>query len=1431
MESNRGGEGVRGGRFAPRGRGGFRGRGGAVPIQPARGGVRRNEVRQSNRLAKKYQEKAHLGALIVTNKSRALQRLMRDYNELKEHAVQYSGVTAHPLDDNFFEWHGNLKATAPNLFKGAVMHIKIVFSNSYPITPPKIYCLNPDVEHPSIAPSRLICVHILDPKKESFKGWTSAYSVLSILLQLQNFFFDIEETYFEEKDKKLITSQVRAMNDYNCLTCKHKGSSNPWPEFVKNDQDLNQYIMTQDKYLESIKKELVCFHTKIPFDETPLGIGINIVRIPRTGEIKGIIPCLDLISLKAYSKERIRRSMSGERFTHWFPLYFGSKPEQFLHLAKKAISMICTGSTKNFTPDMVLKVIPKFFNITADIMSEKVNASCKTLRILIYIYRAAIELIRQFPVIRDEIEAFIFKFLNDPASRHKDHTPSLGDLLAVVALAQNVKIEDLLPAYIDEQMDRQVFWIISALPEFENLINSSTVDDIRAKVCFKAGIVGNQILLFYYYLNKKIFFKPEKSIDDISKRLDSTFGNLSNDEIYNHHKEVQNILAIESYRDYYKYLSLPVPDDKQLNTKLKDSYKNSALKGYHGKDEVRFVPDHNTQIKLYFQKFPSITELSEDNGRLRDANDPIWEKLCLEKFDNINRLTYLMGAVKLTPYEVVKYNEETKYEYLFLPGTHVFEEKGFIKKEFNMEKSKDNEARKYLAHLNWRQVYVKLYLEIFVKYFRYIADFQYLYNLLDLVKDEIIHFNLIMYQVDTLKSDYNYLRVILSKLTKLKQLNLIFNDKCTIKTIKNLLKGVNNFNTNGGDLHNLTIFAVPGVGHYSHKDFNMLTIIDKLPNLKVLDLTNTALDINSALRIRNHLYYFKTLEVLNLSNCKLGDEMAKEIADGIMKAKSLEKIYLDKNELVKGLANILYNLAFQPSLKLIDISENNKADVKETSVALYKLIKMSQSLNTLICRSIPNLLNNLTSEFFYSLGDNSSLSYLDISLCGTLSDSYTKYLGQAVAFNALKKGALNTLLLRGIDITYPKFCEFINSLEVSESLHFTWYGTLFNSNILKDSKEYYEKKFNCSLVNLDLGSNSLTTLININDLKIQNVNHFRLMLERCNTLRNISFAKSTLNRNFIDMIANALLYKNTLRMLNLERTGINGDMFKHFAVSFGTKEAKNPHMNLELLDISNNKFGYAGIEVLSDILKTNKTLRVLNLFHNLFDVNGARRLRDALTVNGTVELLDIGYNRIKDLGFSNIVEGILFNKESKVTFLGCKYNFVKSATLLKLLPKLLNETKIQRVELGNNSFDTKTLDQAFNLIKGSRPLNIDLFETLYFLTPERLERTVWVSPINYGESKKAIYNGVLEAEALTIEKDKSHVGVPLFLSQKRGRKLGQKKTSATVDAFIEFIHPNSANRLLKIAATNGFYVSGKKMRVYKAGTKPERLLVKQKKIK
>ena len=94
-----------------------------------------------------------------------------------------------------------------------------------------------------------------------------------------------------------------------------------------------------------------------------------------------------------------------------------------------------------------------------------------------------------------------------------------------------------------------------------------------------------------------------------------------------------------------------------------------------------------------------------------------------------------------------------------------------LKREIKINKRKfikKSEDEEILRKLNMKQLCLKLYLEEFCKYFNYIGDFKKLYKLLDFVKDEITHFSFVISNQGILRSDYNFVRAILSKLTSLK---------------------------------------------------------------------------------------------------------------------------------------------------------------------------------------------------------------------------------------------------------------------------------------------------------------------------------------------------------------------------------------------------------------------------------------------------------------------------------------------------------------------------------------------------------------------------------------------------------------------------------------------------------------------------------------
>ena len=274
----------------------------------------------------------------------------------------------------------------------------------------------------------------------------------------------------------------------------------------------------------------------------------------------------------------------------------------------------------------------------------------------------------------------------------------------------------------------------------------------------------------------------------------------------------------------------------------------------------------------------------------------------------------------------------------------------------------------------------------------------------------------------------------------------------------------------------------------------------------------------------------------------------------------------------------------------------------------------------------------------------------------------------------------------------------------------------------------------------------------------------------------------------------------------------------------------NPNLHLEELDLSCNSLGYSGVETLSNALKINTTIKKLNLFHNLFDVNGARRIGDVLKINKSLEGLDIGYNRIKNAGFKYIVNALKENSNLNLHSLGLKYNFINDKILEEQMSLIEEQEniKLEEIELKNNSLTSGFLQKYWEekFSKSKKKIRVDIFDVVAYMSQDKLDRTVWIP--NGEEPKKNIFmNEIERCENNCIKEENSHVGIPLFMRKKRGRKTGKKKEKDCKNIFIEFIMPNSVNRMLKLAATSQFTINGKLKKIFKAGTKPDYLVVKK----
>lgn len=69
---------------------------------------------------------------------------------------------------------------------------------------------------------------------------------------------------------------------------------------------------------------------------------------------------------------------------------------------------------------------------------------------------------------KEKIVEEIQNFLGSEENRHKNVVANLGSILAKISAVDKFKFEDIVETYFNEQLDRQVLWILKAVPELLN---------------------------------------------------------------------------------------------------------------------------------------------------------------------------------------------------------------------------------------------------------------------------------------------------------------------------------------------------------------------------------------------------------------------------------------------------------------------------------------------------------------------------------------------------------------------------------------------------------------------------------------------------------------------------------------------------------------------------------------------------------------------------------------------------------------------------------------------------------------------------------------------------------------------------------------------------------------------------------------------------
>jgi len=142
-----------------------------------------------------------------------MKRIMREARELRAPTDQYS---AHPLEDNVYEWHFTIAGPAGTAFEGGRYHGRILLPTEYPMKPPSIIMLTPNGR---FVVGQKICLTISAHHPES---WQPSWSIRTMLLAIITFLPTegkgaIAALDYTDKERKDLAA--KSLN-WQCPKCK-----------------------------------------------------------------------------------------------------------------------------------------------------------------------------------------------------------------------------------------------------------------------------------------------------------------------------------------------------------------------------------------------------------------------------------------------------------------------------------------------------------------------------------------------------------------------------------------------------------------------------------------------------------------------------------------------------------------------------------------------------------------------------------------------------------------------------------------------------------------------------------------------------------------------------------------------------------------------------------------------------------------------------------------------------------------------------------------------------------------------------------------------------------------------------------------------------------------------------------------------------------
>ena len=672
----------------------------------------------------------------------------------------------------------------------------------------------------------------------------------------------------------------------------------------------------------------------------------------------------------------------------------------------------------------------------------------------------------------------------------------------------------------------------------------------------------------------------------------------------------------------------------------------------------------------------------------------------------------------------------------------------------------------------WRQLYLQYSLQELISKLNDNPDFSSLYKTTEICSKYIQRFEITTFRPDNIKSQFYFIARMLQKLTQLSHLTIVkgevgLGQKGFKELIKGLEKASGSLQVLDMRYSDITETSVAALAE-SHLTSDRLYKLDLEGNN--LGMTGTEMLAELLMKHRS----LPNLAHLNLRACKINDAGVRKLSEGLLVKKNLRILNLSKNQFQSpGIAVVLKNLAYSNVIEHVNLSEINFspsstiADSNELVVALVLLFKLTVSLKTM------NFWKTKIGVFLKDCAMN------EFAKCTTIE---TMDLGSS-GLNSYKKLAAGLL---------SKECS-LRELNLENSNMDM--GTFESSLNLFDKEK---KRQPSSVEILKLSDNRFPNL----HVEKQRKFFVRIFHEIFCNLKELYLARCGFDANSTAPIAEYLASDPILDTLDLSFNNLG----RHGSRILCEGLKSNTH--LKVLKVDHNDLHAAGAKFFAELIKSPTCcIRDLSIFCNYFDVPGIMEIAAALRVNKSLEVFDLGMNRVRKRGAGLLCEALQENSTLKCIKL--KFNLIPDEFSTKLVKTVLESknSSVAEILLAGNNLEYETLVTIVGLIRDStKNLEFDLSRRAEYLDPERIERTIYLTPLAANVSLEMVKRMLYTAKCGAI------ISVKVEKHKKRGSFASAKY------ALVEFAHKASVDLALDMVNRGEAKIgSGLAIRIVRAG--------------